>query len=172
MENATTPTWLKESLSAVRRAPSADPQATGALAFKRPPLPLLNACTRKVVPMVMTLAFAAKENRIQAASPTIARFSTVRTSLWLQSTHVNLCCSATKPTGVMSQSSINAWHLGHTRPLIVAALISVLKCDILHPLDTARAQHGSSRQSRGEINSNTWQNVSDGHTGAMGPLDE
>jgi hypothetical protein len=38
MENGTTPTWLKESLSAVRRAPSADPQATGALAFKRPPL--------------------------------------------------------------------------------------------------------------------------------------
>jgi hypothetical protein len=54
MENATTPMWLKESLSAVRRAPSADRQATGALAFKRPPLPLLNACTRKVVPMVMT----------------------------------------------------------------------------------------------------------------------
>jgi hypothetical protein len=81
MEKATTPMWLKESLSAVRRAPSADRQATGALAFKRPPLPLLNACTRKVVPMVMTLAFAAKQNRIQAASAAIVRFSTIRTSM-------------------------------------------------------------------------------------------
>jgi hypothetical protein len=46
--------WLKESLSAVRRAPSADLQATGAAGFKRPPFELLNVCTRKVVTRVMS----------------------------------------------------------------------------------------------------------------------
>jgi hypothetical protein len=57
MVNPTTPMWLKDSLSAVRRAPSADPQATRAFAHKRPSLPLLNARTTKVVSMIMTLAF-------------------------------------------------------------------------------------------------------------------
>jgi hypothetical protein len=55
MENATTPTWLKDSLSAVRRAPSADLQATGGLGFKRPPLDSLNACTRKVASRLMSV---------------------------------------------------------------------------------------------------------------------
>jgi hypothetical protein len=55
MENATTPTWLKESLSAVRRAPSADLQATGGLGFKRPPLETLNACTRTVASRLMSV---------------------------------------------------------------------------------------------------------------------
>ncbi len=50
----------------------------------------------------------------------------------MQSTHVNLCCSTAGPTGVMSQSNINAWHFGQTLPLIVAARISVRRCDILH----------------------------------------
>src|SRR3982074_2040496 len=48
MEYATTPAWLRESLSAARRAASADLQATSGLGFKRPPLASLNACTRKV----------------------------------------------------------------------------------------------------------------------------
>jgi hypothetical protein len=48
---------LKESLSAVRRALSADLQGTGALAFKCSPLPLLKAWTRKVVSVAMGLAF-------------------------------------------------------------------------------------------------------------------
>src|SRR6267378_5353107 len=56
MENATTPTWLKESLSAVRRAPSADLQATGGLGFKRPPLEL-KACTKNVDSRVMIWRF-------------------------------------------------------------------------------------------------------------------
>jgi hypothetical protein len=47
----------QESLSAVRRAPSADRQETGALAFNWPPLPLLNAWTRKVVSVVIKPAF-------------------------------------------------------------------------------------------------------------------
>jgi hypothetical protein len=46
--------WLKESLSAVRRAPSAELQAAGASGFKRPPFELLNVCTRKVVTRVMS----------------------------------------------------------------------------------------------------------------------
>jgi hypothetical protein len=45
----------------VRRAPSADRQGTGALAFKCPPLPLLNAWTRKVVSVVMELAFPVQD---------------------------------------------------------------------------------------------------------------
>jgi hypothetical protein len=65
MENATTPTWLKESLSAVRRAPSADLQATGGAGFKRPPFELLNVCTRKVVTPVMSADLSHREaNRL------------------------------------------------------------------------------------------------------------
>jgi hypothetical protein len=70
----------------------------------------------------------------QAATSAIARPSTIRISMQLQSTHLNLCCSANEPTGVISQSNITAWHFGHTRPLIFAALISVRRCDIMLPL--------------------------------------
>ena len=64
MEYATTPTWLKESRSAVRRAPSADFEATGRLGFKPLPLESLNVCTRKVVTRVMSANLShPEENR-------------------------------------------------------------------------------------------------------------
>jgi hypothetical protein len=41
----------------VRRAPSADLQATGGFGFKRPPLELLKACTKNVDSRVMICRF-------------------------------------------------------------------------------------------------------------------
>jgi hypothetical protein len=61
MEYATTPVWLKESRSAVRRAPSADLQAIGGARFKCPPLESLNACTRKVACQVMNADLSHRE---------------------------------------------------------------------------------------------------------------
>jgi hypothetical protein len=97
MEYATTPAWLKESRSAVRRAPSADLQATGGLGFKRSPLKSLNGCTRKVASRVMSADLSHREaNRMfdsieSGAEPTI----TLEAKAWLTS----LSCRKAKELG-------------------------------------------------------------------------